>query len=466
VIPIGAIHRRPKIHFIGIGGIGMSGLAEYYLKKGYEVSGSDIVPTDITQRLSELGAQVFKRHSAKNLDSSVEMIVYTSAVEANNPELKQAKKLKIKSLKRSELLAQIVNDKFLIAVSGTHGKTTTTAMVGKLLVDAGFDPLVFVGGNVPEFNGAASRYGTGNYAVVEADEYDKSFLKLKPDIAVITNIDEDHLDIYKNIRDIIKNFKMFCENTKQNSRIVYCGDDRNLSSMVSSVRREKYSYGFGQDCFYRLNDYRVFDSNMNFSILNSHNAYKNISLRVIGKHNALNSAACFAVSKLLSVDFDKFRSIIADFKTVNRRLQLKYDKNNISVYDDYAHHPNEIASSLSALRDAAPGSKIVIIFQPHLYSRTKDFYKQFAKELSAADRVILMDIYPAREKPLKNVSSKLILKELIKKNNNSLYLKDKNKIIKYLLDNLKAGDVVVFQGAGDVTDLCTEFVQKIKLLYN
>ena len=461
MIPITAIHRRSKVHFIGIGGIGMSGLAEYYLKGGYDVSGSDINPSDITQRLGNLGAQIFKGHSAKNINSSVEMIIYSSAVDAKNPELRQAKKLKIKSLKRSELLAQIVNNKFLVAVSGTHGKTTTTAMVGKLLIDAGFDPLVFVGGNVPEFNGAASRYGSGNYAVVEADEYDRSFLELKPDIAVITNIDEDHLDIYKNIRDIVKNFKIFCESSKQNSKIIYCGDDKNLSSMVSSVPREKYSYGFGQNNFYRINEYRVVGDSMNFSILNSHDSYKDISLNLIGRHNALNSAACFAVSKLLSIDFNKYRSIIRDFKTVNRRLQLKYDKNNIKVYDDYAHHPNEIASSLSALRDLAPGSRIIAVFQPHLYTRTKDFSKQFAQELSAADEVILMDIYPAREKPIKNVSSRLIYDAMIKKNKHSNYIKDNNKIIQYLLDNLKAGDIVVFQGAGDVTELCSEFIQRL-----
>jgi len=297
--------------------------------------------------------------------------------------------------------------------------------------------------------------------VGEADEYDRSFLHLKADIAVITNIDEDHLDIYKNIRDIVKNFKIFCENSKQDSKIIYCGDDINLSSMIPSVRRENYSYGFGQNNFYRINGYRVLDDKINFSILNSHDSYSDISLNLIAKHNALNSAACFAVSKLLNIDFNRYRSIIKDFKTVNRRLQLRYNKNNIRIYDDYAHHPNEIASSLSALKDLAPGSRIITVFQPHLYSRTKDFYKQFAQELSAADEVILMDIYPAREKPIKNVTSRLIYKELIKKNTNTGFIKDKNKIIQHLLDSSKAGDIIIFQGAGDITEQCSEFIRRL-----
>lgn len=455
------VHNGQKIHFIGIGGIGMSALAEYYLKSGYEVSGSDITLSDITLHLENLGAKIFKGHSEKNIDKSVEQIVYTSALETNNPELKKAKELKIKALKRSQLLAQIVNEKYLIAVSGTHGKTTTTAMIGKLLADAGFDPLVFVGGSVPEFSGGASRFGKGNYAVVEADEYDKSFLDLIPDIAVITNIDEDHLDIYKNINDIVKNFKLFCESSKENSKIIYCGDNKNLSLMIPSVKKENYSYGFGQNNFYRVNEYKALGEKINFSILNSHSSYKDITLNLIGKHNALNSAACFAVSRLLDIDFNKYKSIIEDFKTVDRRLQLKYNKNNIKVYDDYAHHPNEISSSLSALRDLSPSSRIITVFQPHLYSRTKDFYGQFAEELSKADEIILMEIYPAREKPIKNVTSGLIFNELIKKNINSNFIKSKDKIIRHLLDNLKSGDIIVFQGAGDVTGLCNEFISVI-----
>jgi UDP-N-acetylmuramate--alanine ligase len=451
---------KNKVHFIGIGGIGMSGLAEYYVKKGHSVKGSDLVPSNITKRLEDLGAEIFKGHSAAYVDRSIDLVVFTSAVGKDNPELLEANRLGIKAVKRAELLGEIVNDKFLIAVSGTHGKTTTSAMIAKLLIEAGLDPLVFVGGNVPDFEGGASRYGEGKYAVVEADEYDRSFLHLKSDIIVITNIDEDHLDIYQNIADISSNFKLFCENSKENSRIVYCGDSANVAAMVEHVARKRYSYGFADNNYFRISEYRALDHVAKFSIMNSLGSYNDISMNVIGKHNALNSTACFAVSRLLGIGFDLYKDTLLNFKTVDRRLQLKFDKGGIKVYDDYAHHPAEIASSLNALRDSVSTGRIVLIFQPHLYSRTRDFYKGFASELSKADEIILMDIYPAREMPIKNVTGRMILDELVKLNPKSK-LMNREEIIEYLLEKTKAGDTVVFQGAGDITELCDKFVERL-----
>lgn len=451
---------KNKIHFIGIGGIGMSGLAEYFLRKGHNVRGSDLIPSNITKRLENLGAEIFKGHSAANVDRSIELVVFTSAVEKDNPELSEANRLGIKTVKRAELLGEIVNDKFLISVSGTHGKTTTTAMIAKLLIEAGLDPLVFVGGNVPDFEGGASRYGEGKYAVVEADEYDRSFLYLKSDIIVTTNIDEDHLDIYRNIADISSNFKLFCENSKKDSKIVYCGDSSNAAAVVEQVARKRYSYGFADNNYFRISEYKTLDHGVKFSIVNSRGSYNDISMNVIGKHNALNSTACFAVSRLLGIGFDLYKDSVLNFKTVDRRLQLKFDKGGIKVYDDYAHHPAEIASSLNALRDSASTDRTVLIFQPHLYSRTRDFYKEFASELSKADEIILMDIYPAREKPISGITSKLILDELVKLNSKSK-LMNREGIIEYLLEEIKAGDTVVFQGAGDISELCDEFVEQL-----
>ncbi|MGA2668438.1 MAG: UDP-N-acetylmuramate--L-alanine ligase [Ignavibacteria bacterium] len=461
MIPITAIDNTKNIYFIGIGGIGMSGLAEYYLRNGYNVSGSDITDSNITNRLKNLGAKIFIGHSKNNISTFIDTVVYTSAVHEDNPEMIRARELNIKTIKRAEILGEIVNDKYLIAVSGTHGKTTTTAMIAKVLIDSGLDPLVFVGGNVPLFEGAASRMGQSNYAVVEADEYDRSFLALKPNIAVITNIDVDHLDIYKDLDDIKNAFKTFCGKTKPGSRIIYCGDDRNVKSTVQSLTGEKMSYGFDNTNFLKITDYNFRSDKISFSLINSYRSYKNIQLGLIGRHNVLNSTACFAVSKILNIEFDEFRKSMKGFHTVDRRLQLKYKENNIQVYDDYSHHPREIEMSLRALKEASKNMRLISVFQPHLYSRTRDFYREFALQLAAADKVFLLDIYPAREEPIENITSKLIYDELKKMNVQAEYISDKDELRKKLLKSVQANDIIVFQGAGDVTIFCDEFIRNL-----
>jgi UDP-N-acetylmuramate--alanine ligase len=460
MIPITATGNTNSIHFIGIGGIGMSGLAEYYLLNGYKVSGSDISASHITERLQKLGAEIHIGHSKDNISPAVDAVVYSSAVQKDNPEMLRAAKLHIKTVKRAEILGEIVNDKFLIAVSGTHGKTTTTAMISKVLVDAGLDPIVFVGGNVNEFGGASSRFGKGKYAVVEADEYDRSFLTLKPDIAVITSIDEDHLDVYKNLNDIKNTFKKFCSRSKRGAKLVYFGDDKNASNTVSGLSKVKISYGFNNRNFLRITGYKLAHAVQHFTLLNSHNAYKNISINLIGVHNVLNSAACFAVSNILGIDFNKYKKSIKEFTPVDRRLQLRY-KNGIRVYDDYAHHPREIEVSLKGLKETEREKRIITVFQPHLYSRTKDFYKKFAQSLSIADEVMLLDIYPAREKPIEGVTSELIFNELIHLDSNVKYFRNKNKAAEYLAKEARTNDIIVFQGAGDITLMCDDFVKHL-----
>jgi UDP-N-acetylmuramate--alanine ligase len=462
LILLTAMMNHRKIHFIGIGGIGMCGLAEYFIGHGYIVSGSDIAASHITARLESLGAEIYTGHNAENISSDVNTVVYTSAVKSDNPEYAKAKELGIRTIKRAEMLGEIVNDRFLIAVAGTHGKTTTTAMIGKLLADAGLDPVVFVGGNTPLFNGSTYRPGKGNYAVVEADEYDRSFLTLKPDIAVITNVDEDHLDIYKDLNDIKQTFAKFCSLAKPAGKIIYYGDDNNINDFINKTEKEKISYGFGEKSFLKIKGFMVEGGKITFSIMNSVSAYNDISLSMVGRHNVLNSAACFGVAKTLGISFNDFKKSIAGFKTVDRRLQLKYDNGDITVYDDYAHHPREIASSLSGLKEFYGKSRLVTVFQPHLYTRTRDLYKDFAKELSAADEVILLDIYPAREKPIKGITSELIYKELKNNGVRSVYITDKTKVTDQLMQIGGKGNIIVFQGAGDITLICDEFVNVLK----
>lgn len=448
---------KEKIFFIGIGGIGMSGLAEYFLRNGYDVSGSDMIETHITKRLVELGAKIYSGHSANNITPDISMVVYTSAVKTDNPEMIRAEELGLKKIRRAEMLGEIVNDKYLIAISGTHGKTTTTAMIGKLLVDAGLDPLIFVGGNVQLFDGGASRFGSGKYAVVEADEYDRSFLALRPNVAIVTNIDADHLDIYKDLDDIKETFRQFCDRSKYGSYMIYCGDDENIKSFMNSINREKISYGYDEKNYLKIIDYSAENNILNFSILNSHSSYDDIHLNMVGRHNALNSTACFAVSKILEIPFEKYKESISSFRTVDRRLQLMYDSNGIKVYDDYSHHPVEVLASLKGLKEMNTG-RLRTVFQPHLFSRTKDFYREFAEALSLSDEVILMDIYPAREKPIEGITSELILNEALSNNGNMKLLHETNDVIAWLKNDLMKNDVIVFQGAGDVTNLCMEFV--------
>ncbi len=443
----------------------MSGLAEYYLRNGFNVSGSDMTPSHITERLIALGAKIHTGHSDKNLDPTIDTVVYTSAVKSDNPEFRRAKELGLRLIRRAEMLGEIVNDKYLIAVSGTHGKTTTTAMIGKLLVDAGLDPLIFVGGNVQLFDGGASRFGSGKYAVVEADEYDRSFLALRPDVTVITNIDEDHLDIYKDLDEIKETFKLFCDRSKYGAYMVYCGDDENIKSFMNTINREKISYGFDEKNYLKILNYHPADNALNFTVMNSTSSYEGIRLNMPGRHNALNSTACFAVSKVIGVAFDKYKESIRGFRTVDRRMQLKLDRGGIRVYDDYSHHPAEIKASLAGLKEMNKG-RLITVFQPHLYSRTRDFYKDFARELSAADEIILMDIYPAREKPIQGITSELICNEIRKMGGNVSLISENEKIIDKLMSDIKPGDNIVFQGAGSITDLCSEFVNKLVQMQN
>lgn len=453
---------RNKIHFIGIGGIGMSGLAEYYLKSGWKVNGSDLCKSHITERLVSLGAEIFYSHSAGNIDANTETVVYSSAVKDDNEELIEAKKRNIRTIKRAELLGEIVNDKFLIAVSGTHGKTTTTAMIGKVLTETGFDPMIFVGGNIPLYDGASLRFSNSSYAVVEADEYDRSFLTLKSDMIVITNIDSDHLDIYSDIEDIKSTFRQFCSNSKLNSKIVYCGDDNNATETVKKLNSEFHSYGFKKDNEFKISSYSAEKAAVHFSIEDKAKMFEDIVLNLPGKHNVLNATACFVVAHLMNIDFNDYKRSLSSFTTVDRRLQLKFSDKNLKVYDDYAHHPAEIEASILALKEFEPERKILVIFQPHLFTRTRDFYQEIAKSLSLADKVILLDIYPAREKPIENVTSRLIEDELRKFNSKINYIQNSNELIGKLFKTDLKNYMIVFQGAGDITELCDKFIKMLK----
>jgi len=443
-----------KVHLIGIGGIGMSGIAEYLIKKKFIVTGSDLTSSLITKRLKKFGVEISEGHIENNLPDDAQLVIYTSALSEDNAELLKAKRLNKKLIKRAEALGDIVNDKFVIAVSGTHGKTTTTSMIAKVLLDNKFDPTIFVGGNLEFLDGGSSRIGKSEIAVVEADEYDRSFHQLQANIAVITNIDAEHLDIYKDIEDIKDSFKKFMDNSKKNVKVIICGDDINAVEVAKEIKN-KVTYGFKKKNDYVIEDISYGKKAVSFIIDDNE-----VRLRILGKHNILNSTAAFLVAKELMIGGDRFNESIKTFYGVKRRLELKLT-NDIKVYDDYAHHPTEVEVTLDAIRKNHKG-RIITVFQPHLYSRTKNFYKEFGKAFAGTDLLYLTKIYPAREKEIEGVTSGMILSEYNKAGKEGRYIEDKEMLLNELDSIKQAGDVIIFQGAGDITELCERFVNRIK----
>ncbi|MGB9697033.1 MAG: UDP-N-acetylmuramate--L-alanine ligase [Ignavibacteria bacterium] len=439
------------IHFIGIGGIGMSGLAEYLTLQGYKISGSELNLSSITERLEKLGIKIFQGHSKENIGKNIQLVVYTSAVKNDNPELQEAYQRNMMVVKRSKLLGLIVNRMKTLAISGTHGKTTTSAMLAKVLIDSGLDPDVFIGGSVRFLNDSSMRVGCGEIAVVEADEYDRSFLDLDADIIVINNIELDHPDIYQTVEEVKQSFYDFIKASTKEPVVIANIDDINVLELIKEVPCKLVTYGFSDSSDYNI---RIIDSE--HFLING----VEIELSVFGRHNMYNATAVFVVASLLNISVEIIRNSLRTYSGLHRRLELRYS-NEIKIFDDYAHHPSEILASLVALKNNYDG-RIVTVFQPHTYTRTQTFYKEFADALSESDYVILTPVYPARENKIPGVSSELIYEEL--KN-----LKKIPVTLVTTLDNLigelksKVGpkDIVLFQGAGNITDYCTLYLKEL-----
>ena len=453
-----------KIYFIGIGGIGMSGLAEYMLSENNIVYGSDSVSSVITDRLAEKGAIIYTKHDKNNITDDIELVVYSSAINSSNPEMIAAKEKNIRTIRRAELLGEIVNEMFLIAISGTHGKTSTTAMIAKMLIDAELDPTVFAGGAIDFLNNSPMRVGAGKIAVVEADEFDRSFLTLAPDVAIVNNIEEDHLDIYKDINDIKSGFTEFVNQSKPESIIIINGDDKNVLDIKKQILAEDITlFGMNSTDDVYASDIEYFSTEeytTAFNIISNNINRGRVYLKVPGIHNIKNSLATYCVSEKLEIPFEIYFKSIADFNGVKRRLELVYKK-GIKVYDDYAHHPTEIKNSLEGLRHISSG-RIITVFQPHLYTRTRDFYKDFAESLALSDLLILTEIYPAREEKIEGVTSALIADEYFKvKGEKAIYENAPDKINLILKDIVRDGDTIVFQGAGSITLYCQNFVKSL-----
>ncbi len=438
-----------NIHFVGIGGIGMSGIAEVLLNLGYNVSGSDRALSDVTEHLASIGARIYQGHSPEFVQDA-DVLVYSSAVSEDNPEVQEALRRKIPVIKRAEMLAELMRLKFGIAIAGTHGKTTTTSLTGSVLTEGGLDPTLIIGGKVRMLKTNA-RLGESEFLVAEADEFDKSFLKLIPTIAVITNIEADHLDCYKDMDDLKSSFVNFANKVPFYGRVIVCLDNPGVQEVLSQIKRSVTTYGFNKQADIQASSVEFRDGGVAFDV--SYMKYKlgRIQLRIPGEHNVLNSLAAIGVGLELDIPFEKIKAGLEKFTGVNRRFEIKAVVNDIMVVDDYAHHPTEIEATLRGARTGWPGRRIVAVFQPHLYSRTRDFYKEFARAFFEADVLVVTDVYPAREEPIPGVDGNLIADTARTLGHREVhYVQNKDELPNFLLDLVRPGDMVITIGAGNI----------------
>ena len=446
-----------KVHFVGIGGIGMSGIAEILLNQGFEVSGSDKSLSEVTDRLESLGIKVYEGHSADNLKDA-DVLVYSSAVQTDNPEVKAAMERKIPVIKRSEMLAETMRMKYGIGIAGTHGKTTTTSMVGLTLTEGGIDPTIIVGGKLSGLGGTNARLGNGEFIVVEADEFDRTFLKLTPTIAALTTLESEHLDTYKDLDDIKSAFIEFANKVPFYGFVALCLDEPALQDIIPHINKKIISYGLTTQADVRATDITTDGFSTTYKVTYFEKELGTISLRIPGKHNVLNSLVAVIIGTELGVDFNTVKNALESFTGVYRRFEVKYNK-EILVVDDYAHHPTETSATLRGIRDGWKNRRLVAVFQPHLYSRTRDFYQEFGRSFLNTDIFVCTDVYPARELPIEGVSGEMIA-DITKKfgHKNVHYVADKKEIPSVLNKIKKDGDIIVTMGAGDIWKYGEEFV--------
>lgn len=441
----------------------MSGIAEILLLRGYNVTGSDNNLSETTERLAELGAKIYKGHTASNIDGA-DVVVYTSAVAAEeNDETKAAIAKQIPVIKRSEMLAELMRMKYGIGIAGTHGKTTTTTLAGHVIQDGHFDPTIIVGGRVHSFDKTNAVVGKGDIIIVEADEYDRTFLRLSPSMAVITNIEAEHLDIYKDLDDVKKAFIEFANKVPFYGVVIVCLDNAAVRSILPDIKRRTISYGFTPQAQVRAINVGQNEFKSSFTVLFEGNILGNIDLKAPGEHNVKNALASVAIGLELGMKFDHIKSGLERFEGVFRRFQPKMDHKNILVIDDYAHHPTEVQATIQAARKGWEDRRIVAVFQPHLYSRTQQLHQEFGLSFFDAEVLVVTDVYPSREKPIEGVDGKLIADTAKTYGHRGVhYVKDKNELPSRLTEIVEDGDIVITMGAGDVYKYGEEFVKIMK----
>ncbi len=441
------------LHFIGIGGISMSGLAEILLKEGFHISGSDSKESALTVKLTELGAEIHYGQRASNIKDNIEAVVYTAAIHPDNPELKAALEKQLPTLTRAELLGQIMENYLQsIAVSGTHGKTTTTSMIAHILLEACCDPTISVGGILKSIDGNI-RVGNSDIFLTEACEYTNSFLNFYPKYALILNIEEDHMDFFKNLADIRHSFRRFAGNVLPQGTIIINGEIENYREITDNLNCKVITYGLeSSDSYYADNITFNTSGCGNFTLMHGKDALGTISMNIPGRHNISNAVAACALALEMNISFFNIQAALAQFGGTARRFEYKGSLGGITIVDDYAHHPTEITATLSSARNCKQ-ERIVCVFQPHTFTRTKAFLTAFAKALSLADVVVLADIYAAREQDTLGISSLTLLKELQNLETECYYFPSFDEIENFLLKNCINGDLLITMGAGDIVQV-------------
>lgn len=438
------------IHFIGIGGISMSGLAEILASLGYIISGSDLNQSTITDKLKTLGITVYIGHSPEHIKNP-DLVVYTAAIGDDNPELVKARSLNIKTINRATLLGEIMKKyPYSIGVSGTHGKTTTTSMISLIMLKSNLDPTIHIGGQL-DYIGGTTRTGNTGYFVTEACEYRDSFLKFYPYIAVILNIDLDHIDYFKDIEQIKDSFVKFVSRVPKNGYVIACGDDNNIVSIFGKIAAPVITFGLNnKNCTWSAEDIS-FDSKgcPSFTVLKDGKAISSINLRVPGTHNIYNALAAIAACHQLGCSISSIKEGLYMYTGTHRRFEHKGAYNGAKIVDDYAHHPSEVKATLKAAKSSSY-SKIWCVFQPHTYTRTKSLLNDFASSFNNADVVIVTDIYAAREKDNGEINSRILTEEINRVSGNAIYMDDFNNIANFLKNNVSPGDIIITMGAGDI----------------
>jgi UDP-N-acetylmuramate--alanine ligase len=455
-----------RIHFVGIGGIGMSGIAEVLLNLGYKVSGSDLKSSVVTQRLASLGATVFEGHRAENI-AGAEVVVASSAIGSGNPEIFHAHTLHIPVIQRAEMLAELMRLKYGVAIAGMHGKTTTTSMVAAVLAGGGLDPTVVVGGRVDAM-GSNARLGKSQYLVAEADESDRSFLKLSPILAVVTNVDREHMDCYRNMRDVKRAFLDFMDRVPFYGMVVACNDDPLLRRMLPQIQRRTVTYGTrrGSDFHIKLGEsvlnrgeYRPISR---FEVTFKQKPLGEFRLHVPGVHNVLNATGAIAVGIGLDIDLDQIRSALENFRGVDRRFQLRGIAAGISVIDDYGHHPTEVRATLAAARQCG-FRKIHVVFQPHRYTRTQLLMDDFAHAFHDADTLLVLDIYAASEPPIDGITGEALARRIREADEqDACYAASFAEATEAVVARAHEGDMILTLGAGSVSQLGPTILEKLQ----
>ncbi|HWM93353.1 MAG TPA: UDP-N-acetylmuramate--L-alanine ligase [Thermoanaerobaculia bacterium] len=454
-----------RIHFVGIGGAGMSGIAEIlcaYELAPLQVSGCDLSSGEATEHLRGMGIEVYKGHSPDHLEG-IELVVISSAVSDENEEVREARRRGIPVVRRAEILGELMRLRYGIAVAGTHGKTTTTSLVGTMLTEAGLDPTVIVGGRL-RLLGTGARLGRSQYMVAEADEFDRSFLRLTPVVALITTIDRDHLDTYRDLEDIQEAFVTFSSRVPFFGRVIVCLDDPNVRQILPRIAdRRILTYGFSPQAELSAVDLRPRQGGTLFSVRWREGILGEIDLPMPGRHNVLNALATVGVGLTLRVPFHIMANAIAGFSGVHRRFEYLGDWQGAAVIDDYAHHPTEVAATLEAARQSYPRGRVLAVFQPHLFSRTLDQAEGFGNALLGADLAVVTDVYPSREQPIPGVTGELVVEAARRSGHRNVrYSPSWRDAPEVLRENVREGDVIVTLGAGDVNRLGKQLVEDSK----